>query len=168
MSVTGHKSVNSLAMYQCVKGDEKMMMGMSLAYNLFFPREVYDKINAVPVRDIHQVDVPAIQTPLQPVLLQQAAIAPPEMQVNAVVPVPSKEQKNQQEENFDLLDFINEASDEEILMAATQMEKQYQQPHQISTTTTTTVVKKSPKKTMPVPIFTNCKIGAINIHIHKN
>ena len=44
MSVTGHKSVNSLAMYQRVKSDEKMMMGMSLAYNLIHPEEVYDKL----------------------------------------------------------------------------------------------------------------------------
>ena len=43
MSVTGHKSVNSLVMYQRVKADKKMMMGMSLAYNLFSPQEVFDK-----------------------------------------------------------------------------------------------------------------------------
>ena len=40
MSITGHKSVNSLAIYQRVAEDEKMMMGMSLAYNLFKPEEV--------------------------------------------------------------------------------------------------------------------------------
>ena len=34
MSITGHKSVNSLAMYQRVSGNEKMMMGLSLAFNL--------------------------------------------------------------------------------------------------------------------------------------
>lgn len=34
MSITGHKSIQSLSIYQQVKGDEKMMMGMSLIYLL--------------------------------------------------------------------------------------------------------------------------------------
>lgn len=40
MSVTGHKSINSLAIYQRVKEDEKLMMGMSLTYCLLNPEEV--------------------------------------------------------------------------------------------------------------------------------
>ena len=30
MSITGHKSIQSLGIYQCVKADEKLMMGMGL------------------------------------------------------------------------------------------------------------------------------------------
>lgn len=41
MSVTGHKSLQSLGIYQRVKEDEKMMMGMSLMFNLLKPEEVY-------------------------------------------------------------------------------------------------------------------------------
>lgn len=41
MSVTGHKSIQSLAIYQRVKDDEKMMMGMSLTYSLLHPEEIY-------------------------------------------------------------------------------------------------------------------------------
>ena len=40
MSITGHKSMQSLAIYQHVKEDEKMMMGMSLMYSLLIPTDV--------------------------------------------------------------------------------------------------------------------------------
>ena len=46
MSVTGHKSVNSLAMYQRVNSNEKMMMGMSLAFNLFRPVIVQQQLQS--------------------------------------------------------------------------------------------------------------------------
>ena len=39
MSITGHKSIESLAIYQCVQEDEKLKMGMSLMFNLFKPNE---------------------------------------------------------------------------------------------------------------------------------
>ena len=40
MSVTGHKSVHSLSIYQKVKEDEKLMMGMSLTFSLLNPTKV--------------------------------------------------------------------------------------------------------------------------------
>ena len=40
MAITGHKSIQSLGIYQRVKADEKLMMGMSLTYSLFRPPEV--------------------------------------------------------------------------------------------------------------------------------
>ena len=43
MAVTGHKSVNSLAMYQRVESNEKLMMGISLQYSLINAEEVYNK-----------------------------------------------------------------------------------------------------------------------------
>ena len=39
MSVSGHKSLQSLAIYQKVSYDEKLMMGMKLMYNLLHPHE---------------------------------------------------------------------------------------------------------------------------------
>ena len=42
MSVTGHKSIQSLCIYQRVKEDEKLMMGMSLTYSLLNPKEVFE------------------------------------------------------------------------------------------------------------------------------
>lgn len=41
MAITGHKSIHSLSIYQRVKADEKMMMGMTLTYALMNPQEVY-------------------------------------------------------------------------------------------------------------------------------
>ena len=40
MSVTGHKSIQSLAIYQKVCEDDKLSMGISLAYSLLHPTEV--------------------------------------------------------------------------------------------------------------------------------
>ena len=40
MLVTGHKSIQSLCIYQRVKEDEKLMMGMSLTYSLLHSKEV--------------------------------------------------------------------------------------------------------------------------------
>ena len=39
MSVSGHKSISSLALYQHVRDDEKLMMGMKLTFNLLRPEE---------------------------------------------------------------------------------------------------------------------------------
>ena len=46
MSITGHKLVNSLAMYQRVNTNEKLMMGMSLAFNLFQPTLVQQQLQS--------------------------------------------------------------------------------------------------------------------------
>ena len=40
MSITGHKSIQSLCIYQRVKEDEMLMMGLSLTYLLLHPKEV--------------------------------------------------------------------------------------------------------------------------------
>ena len=40
MSISGHKFLDSLAIYQKEANDEKMMMGMSLTYSLLHPEEV--------------------------------------------------------------------------------------------------------------------------------
>ena len=39
MAVSGHKSLSSLAVYQRVCDDEKLMMGMKLTFNLLRPDE---------------------------------------------------------------------------------------------------------------------------------
>ena len=39
MAITGHKSIESLAIYQKVQEDEKLKMGISLMFNLFKPAE---------------------------------------------------------------------------------------------------------------------------------
>lgn len=112
MAITGHKSIHSLAIYQRVSGDEKMMMGMSLTYSLLNADEVYkikqaQQINEqqksllFPVQSMPalppppQLNIPAIEPP-QPAVLQPAeppplhALAPGNSNVlpleNALVP----------------------------------------------------------------------------------
>ena len=45
MSMTGHKSLQSLSIYQKVKEDEKMMMDKSLMYSLMHPGVVQQVMN---------------------------------------------------------------------------------------------------------------------------
>ena len=40
MSVSGHKSVESLKIYKCVTGNEKFMMGYTLGYALQNPNDI--------------------------------------------------------------------------------------------------------------------------------
>ena len=126
MLITGHKSVNSLAMYQRVKSDEKMMMGISLAYNLF--QQNVQNVPAVPQQlalpPLIQIEEEnhdkALATPdLLPMTAQKVE--------TAVTPYSKPQEEPQMADTFDILDFITEASDEEVLMAATQMEKNFQE-----------------------------------------
>ena len=47
MSVTGHKSIQSLASYQKVREDDKMAMGISLTYSLMHPTEVQALLDVI-------------------------------------------------------------------------------------------------------------------------
>ena len=40
MSISGHKSLESLAIYKKVASNKKMMIGMSLTYSLLKPEEI--------------------------------------------------------------------------------------------------------------------------------
>ena len=208
MSITSHKSVNSLAMYQRVKSDEKMMMGMSLAFNLFKPQEVKNALEST-----QQIALPSPQqsasTEVKKRKLLPKSPAPatapcPVIAQNTVRPAPIQsastpqqpatsgnpiqspqpyfdllqakypdESDDDNESNFDLIKFMNEVSDNDLMIAATQMEKEYE-------TETATSVEKSKttimKKSQPLPKskggentnFNGCKIANIHFHIHKN
>lgn len=91
MAITGHKSIHSLAIYQCVHDDEKMMMGMSLTYSLLNADEVY-KFKAAQLLK-QKAETPPLPTPFIP-----QAIASPEAQPGlqmphcpAILPSTSKE-----------------------------------------------------------------------------
>ena len=128
MAITGHKSINSLAMYQHVKEDEKMMMGMSLAYSLFHPQEVQDQLETFEVKELSQPNAClAIESPPPPVQNEPLGKKFKENPTseNTIVPyTPPATEQNM--EHFDILNFINDVNDEEILLAATQMEKHYE------------------------------------------
>ena len=46
MAVSGHKSLQSLAIYEKVNENEKLMMGMCLNYSLLKPQEVLNIIGS--------------------------------------------------------------------------------------------------------------------------
>lgn len=96
MAITGHKSIHSLAIYQRVSADEKMMMGMSLTYSLLNPQEVYQLKIAEQLKENQQKQaeieaavihaLPPAPMVLQPLPLQN--IPPPrnDNQVHALDP----------------------------------------------------------------------------------
>ena len=47
MSISGHKSLESLVIYQKVANDEKMMMGMALTYSLLIPNDILKVMNPI-------------------------------------------------------------------------------------------------------------------------
>lgn len=89
MAVSGHKSIHSLAIYQRVRDDEKMMMGMSLTYSLLNADEVYKfklaqqmKENEVAVQEDAHAPLPAPPVP--------QLIAPPVMPLQPLQQVPQQ------------------------------------------------------------------------------
>ena len=162
MAVSGHKSVESLAIYEKVHEDEKLMMGLCLTYSLLNPTQnaIQEKKQQVPIEN---------SKALVPV---ETAIAPYQP------PSPSKEQEDTP--NFDLMqlinDMIDEVPDDELVLAATQCEKamipHYETENKNELTTSNLIANTSVmKRNAPLSTFLNCKIGSIgtlNIHIHKN
>ena len=181
MSITGHKLVNALAMYQRVNSNEKLMMGMSLAFNLFRPVLVQQQLEGfskaqreeIKYGEKRAIATPETQrvpyTPPQPIMNVTAPITEQNRQEDMAALVPVEKNIEFGDSDFDILDFINDNNDEEILLAATQMEKEYATATTttVVTTTNTTVMKKSPKKLPTMPTFTGCKIENIHFHFHK-
>ena len=153
MSVSGHKSVESLAIYQRVHEDEKLMMGLCLNFCLLedpskFQRELQQKSPQL-----------QIQEPSKPEQSETALVLyhPPESENSA---------------NFDLMqlitDTIDEVNDEDLVLAANECEGAIMPMENkvVSKISNTTVMMK----TTPTPTFSNCTFGTItnlNIHIHK-
>ena len=170
MSVTGHKSLQSLSMYQRVKSDEKMMMGMSLAYSLFNPVAVRNALENVPN---FEVELPQPQA----MVSAQGKINPENAKPtgsnllpleNVIDPyIPPQESSNKEELNFDLMEIISEVNDDELLLAASQMEADYDKK---VTTNKMAFIKKTTPPEMSASPFAHCRIGSIgtiNINIYK-
>ena len=207
MAITGHKSIQSLAIYQRVKEDEKMMMGMSLMYSLLRPADVMRVTSECRPHFETQLDTQQ-QLQIQAPPVQQAVALPSNLQIqpqmpkenfhSAMVPIPppvqienrsqsaptpvmQNEKPNIEPENavipFDaninenqfgsfLQMLMDDEGDNDLLMAATQLEQKDNEKRQKSTA----VVKKSSPKHSLESALVGCKIGAIgtlNIHIHQ-
>ena len=170
MSVTGHKSIQSLSLYQRVKSDEKMMMGMSLAYSLFNAKEVSNALNELqdfenPNEIENKQELPAIeygaqQVQAQNLLPMQSALQPLNVQQNEDI---------EPAMDFDLLDIINDINENQMVLAASQMEEKLATTTTLKTTKETTMFRSGVNHENALP-FMNCKIcsiGTININIYK-
>ena len=152
MSVAGHKSLQSLATYQRVHSDEKLMMGMNLTYGPYHPTEVEgiqqiiqkmieEKNNApvpMPRSALTIKSVPEVAV-LEPHALDPNVpkILPPE---SALIPYQKPDTPNQENvinDGFDLMNILAEfdaPDDDQLMMAMTQIEKE-------NTKATTTIMK---------------------------
>ena len=77
MSISGHKSLESLAIYQKVTSDEKMMMGMSLTYSLLRPEEITKFTIQQGIQQPIQLPAIAPQNNIQPISVPQQALPAP-------------------------------------------------------------------------------------------
>ena len=171
MSVTGHKSISSLAIYQKVNGNEKLKMGFALGLSLVNP------------------NVPAIQQSMAhenvPVQPMQKAIEPPNpmpaiaaitnvvnqkenvTENNALIPFTYETEDPLQDAavpSFDLAQILNDVQNETELIAVSQTATKCH-GNDIEMAKQQIVKKTSPK----VPImFSGCTInGNVTINMPK-
>ena len=189
MSVSGHKSLESLAIYQKVANDEKMMMGMALTYSLLRANDVLKVINPIPpsavvpanqIQPTANITAPQIVTtvstpdmipiqsttsPATPVTKEIQPVPQQNATETALVPVSSTDTSMT---DFNLVDILKEFKDMDednnLLVKATH-EAEMTTNFQTSTTTASLVRRHGHA---PTPNFVNCKISNININIYKN
>ena len=165
MSLTGHKSLASLAIYQCVNSNEKMRMGFSLCSNLL-TNPANNALTAPPEPKMRAI-APATIKEKEAKTEQVLAIKPNIRAENAVVLfVPDMNTEPEDpilwDQDFDLMVAIAETQQVEMQMSQIETKK--------SENSTTCVSKQVVKCTSPnVPVmFNNCKIeGNITINFPK-
>ena len=194
MSISGHKSLESLAIYQKVANDEKMMMGMSLMFSLFRPEEVAKFVPAEvtpknpPMAIAMAPPTATVSTPYQVKVAVPAdnsnterAKSPTEASTSTTRPstletdmtlVPFNPTENTENEpSFDLAKLIQQFQDEEdddnMLVKATQEAESENATGIMHTKSTTSAVIRRQPHPPQVPSFNNCKIANININIYK-
>ena len=165
------------------------MMGISLTYSLLKPHEVVQMKQSLEqqqseseARAIAPVPVPLKELNTPPLALPAPVIELnepcQETQSKAIVPYePNFQNDNSsvpaEQDDFDLMELIAEVQndpDDDLIMAATQVEEEINKENLIKKSTTALVKRPSPPHQI-APTFNNCKfsnIGTLNIHIHKN
>ena len=158
MSVSGHKSIQSLAIYQKTKESQKAKMGKALFQSMTVP-ENQITINGNQKEIGKAADKKALPPPeLQPQTTTERALVPfmPQIQdIKEGEKIPNVQAEIVPfEPNFD---DGNEISDIDLLSALCGVESN------VSVTNTTTVVTNP----APCAMFANCHIGTINFTINK-
>ena len=208
MAVSGHKSIQSLALYQRVSDDEKLMMGLKLTFSLHHPKKAQElaAINIMQddenpeenvqeppkkqMKEYHMKHQFKMQSQLCQVLnkLNHHSIHTLDPRNNNILPLESvlvpyeanqnevhiaqeqQEVQSSSDFNFDLLQMITDAEDDEqLVMAATQVENQMCENKSTTSLKMALMSKRnSPRRPQ---VFQNCtfgSIGTLNIHIYKS
>ena len=165
MAITGHKSLNSLAIYEKVSTDEKMSMAYSMSYYLQMDQPTIPAVEAPGIR--HSI------MPLKPISKPTSTVtsasASTEVQKEntpsgtLVLPTSGFESEDPFADAPDIPDFNIQEIIECIEKETTTSTQQTNQEVVTRKTEKAMVKKSSPK----IPLFNNCKIGNINIILKK-
>ena len=154
MSITGHKSLNSLSIYQKVSTDEKLAMGYAMS--------VY-------------IQSDKLQNPMQKTVLNEAPINVLAVQQNPDENQQIQENPPQPMNQLQVYESEDPFQDAEIpdfdlgvIMDTIEKETSLSQMHMTGMTTSIMQQHQITKQSPSVPIFNNCKIGNITININKN
>ena len=157
MAVSGHKSVQSLAIYQKTQKQQKINMGKALFQSMTKNEnemELNPQLKAV-LKECKEVEV----SPQSPKNIDVHAVMAAQSEKAAVPSVQNKQNSDLQlvpyEPNFD-----EDISDIDLLSALCEMEENIPPPTTVSTTNTVV-------NTVPKTMFANCQIGTINVTIVK-
>ncbi len=185
MSVTGHKSTNSLAVYQKVEKNEKLMIGLTLNAALLTqlsPRlELPDVLDerfafqkpplfpALPPpknakrKATHALGAPP--TPTKNPAIEQAPVQVPG--IEHTTPLPCEEEQNALVPALNLDDPDEDfMSDQELMGLLEHFESQSKQMQGMSSTTVQNTVNQTTTVRSPdIPTFNLCKIENINLNI---
>lgn len=179
MALTGHKSVNSLAIYQKVNHDQKLAMGGTLNMALTNPRQLEERFPSIQNPSAQEITetnelMALLSTDDSTEPNNQLALPAPKdqenCQQNAIVPVPSPAppvaapQNMPTIPNFDLMDFLADLDDDNF-NTITNANAVVPSTSQVAVNQTNTVYQNNPKPKPQMPIFNGCKIGNININI---
>ena len=164
MSVTGHRSVNSLSVYEKISANEHLPMRYTMScllqgqnQNQINPRPKLQAIAPKPKDIPAALGAPANQ-------YENTPKSVPRQEVVAFEPEdPLLQEDFNHDLNFDVESVLQDI--EKQLVSLTQTD------NNANTTTSMMYQKETYKKSPNIPIFNNCKIGSIgnlHIHFHKN
>ena len=167
MSVTGHKSVQSLATYQKTQDKQKEVMGKVLFQSM---TRKEDDIALPPPRQMLPLPAPQNMMMHPPVLQENRRLQnTPQMNavqnkpnaMDTIVPFNPQLENNQDQQvpTFDLDSIINDVMNDENQKALNQ-----QQPGQVANVQTTT---NNSTVNVPRYMFGNCSIGHVSFNIYK-
>ena len=152
MSVSGHKSVQSLAIYQKTKHNMKVQMGKALFDSLTVPEEemIQRKKQELPSpQQLKSLPAPCTSMSTAPPLPTEMAVTPRSNAQPEIIPF---------EANFDQDDGV---SDLDLLSALCNVGSDYNNPVSVANTVATSNI------VIPKSMFANCQIGTINFNITK-